>query len=120
LKDLIECRILEGICTVLTPIAQALQFLEGDNYPTLSFVQLLGFILNVTIQKAIDQELERALQNSKLLGCFRELKKQLYDRFSYFPLHEYENYMPVDYLAAVLDPRTKTLDFITDEEKEYV
>lgn len=120
LRVLKDCRSLEGICKVLTPIALALKFLEGDKYPTLSFVQLLGYILKIAIEKTLAEEEARARPDAKLVECYKELLVQLRKRFAYDPLDDNPNYMPVDYLAAALDPRTKGLEFITERERLIV
>lgn len=120
LRKLRDCRSLEGIHKVLTPIALALRFLEGDKYPTLSFVQLLGYILNIAIEKCLTEEEARALPDVMLVACYKELLEQLRKRFAYDPLEDNPEYMPVDYLAAALDPRTKGLEFICEREKHIV
>jgi hypothetical protein len=71
---------LEGIYKVLNPIALALRFLEGDKYPTLSFVQLLGYILNIAIEKTLADETARAVPNATLVACYNELLVQLRKR----------------------------------------
>lgn len=121
LVELKDCRSLDGIQKVLNPIALALKFLEGDKYPTISFVQLLGYILKISIEKTLKEEESLAKPDQKLVTCYKELLKQLATRFSYDPLDEsLDGYMPVDYLAAALDPRTKGLEFIPENEKQLV
>jgi hypothetical protein len=120
LRALKGCRCLEGIHNVLTPIALALKFLEGDKYPTLSFVQLLGYILKIAIGKSLTDEEARATPDAMLVAGYKELLLQLQNRFSYAPLEDNPEYMPVDYLAAALDPRTKGLEFITERERLIV
>lgn len=120
LRELKDSRSLGGIHKALTPIALALKFLEGDKYPTLSFVQLLGYILKISIQKSLQDEQIRAKPEAKLVNCYNELLTQLKNRFSYDTLEDNPEYVPVDYLAAALDPRTKGMEFITERERQLV
>lgn len=50
----------------------------------------------------------------------KEIKKQLKERFGYKQLPLDDGHMPVDYIAAALDPRTKSLEFLTDNDQTLV
>lgn len=104
----------------LAPLADAVALLEGDQYPTLSFVQLLAWLLQEQVGELLAKEEGRHHNSATAIQVFQLILKELKDRFEYetFPLPN--GYMPVDFIAAALDPRTKILPFLSSEHHYLV
>ena len=115
-----KLNIVEGIHQALTPIAKALNVLEGDLYPTLSLVQLLGNLLKITVTSLLNREQAASNRSDTLIAVYQTLLKQLEDRFIYDKLPLANGYMPVDCLAAALDPRVKRLLFLSEDDRKEV
>ena len=112
---------LKRVRDVLRPTADCLRHLEGDSYPTLSMIQCQALILLNTIENQLTVEVRvtRAAANT-VRAVYRKLKAEIRKRFIYTP-SQMEEYMPIDYVAAALDPRTKLLSMVdTPEMKEKV
>jgi hypothetical protein len=115
LSEMLAPRFQRRLCLVrdaLAPLADAVSLLEGDQYPTLSYVQLLGWLLKEHVGELLAKETGRHHNSSIAIQVFQLILKELKERFEYetFPLPS--GYMPVDYIAAALDPHTKTLPFL--------
>ena len=121
--------ILHEIEEALKPMARAQRFLEGDKYPTASFVPYFLYKIRKTYAKIIDDdattESTRALAkillkdfNERRYGdgtqvFFEEVKIGAYNR--YVSLH------PKIVLASALDPRTKGLSpFIPENDHDQI
>jgi hypothetical protein len=113
----LHMNILQTIKDVLEPIASAVTTLEGDQYPTMSFVQLLamGLLQNVQLMEIAEKRKHRS--SSTVLSVLATLKQSLTTRFLYPRLPLENNDMPIDYIAAALDPRTKDLTFLRDDKE---
>jgi hypothetical protein len=124
LEDLLHPRKVTSLRLVrdaLAPLAEALSLLEGDQYPTLSFVQILGWLLQSNVKELLDGEKQRQFNSSTAIEVFEILLKQLDERFVYQPLPLPDGYMPSDYyISAALDPRLKTLPFLDNNDKDLV
>lgn len=109
-----------GLHSLLEPTTQALDLLQANSYPTLPMVQLAGHALRLNC-RAMKAQLDQTPNSSNTLKrVVDEMKRQLDERFGYASLPLDDGYIPVDYIAAALDPRTKSLDFIPNDEHEYV
>jgi hypothetical protein len=115
-----KLKIVKELHQVLTPIAIALNVLEGDLYPTLSLVQLLGNLLKQNVTSLLDQERVADNPSDTLISVYQTLLKQLDERFVYEKLPLPVGYMPVDYLASALDPRVKHLFFLSENDRKVV
>ena len=49
-----------------------------------------------------------------------ELKKQIEQRFTYDAVPDANGYVPIDLIASALDPRTKALHWLPDDQREAV
>jgi hypothetical protein len=114
--------ILDLLRQALSPIAEAVNYLEGDRYPTLSLVQLLGAALLKHIRSLLVEESAKLYPSTTIITVFNTLQEDILSRFQYGQdLPFADGYMPIDYIAPALDPRTKHLPFMKNEEqKEYV
>lgn len=113
-------RFYRGLKRLLEPVADALNILQADSYPTLPMVQLLGHILHLNCENLL-RELSLDITSSRTLkGVAVELRKQLRERFMYEKMPLDDGYVPVDYVAAALDPRTKSLSFLELDEHLFV
>lgn len=109
-----------GLISLLEPVAQALDLLQGDSYPTLPMVQLAGHALRLNCANTLQRLRNTPNWSESLKSVVTELQNQLNSRFGYDPLPLVDNYVPVDYIAAALDPRTKRLSFLDSSEHGYV
>jgi hypothetical protein len=92
--------------------------LEGESYPTLSYVQAFAIGL---FNQISHMESEPGEHSETLVSFYKKLSGGLSDRFLYKELTGPEDYIPVDYIAQILDPRTKDLVFFKSErEKEVI
>lgn len=113
-------RFYDGLHRLLQPVAEALDLLQADSYPTLPMVQLLGHVLRLNCEQ-MRRELDHDVTSSRILQeVVTEMKNQLDARFGYDKLPLDDGYVPVDYIAAALDPRTKALPFLETDEHPYV
>lgn len=120
LMDSRRKRLFKGLHRLLEPIAQALDFLQADSYPTLPFVQLMGHLLSLNVDELLG-ELDADVTHSRTLeNVAKTMKKELLKRFKYPKLPLVDGYVPVDYLAAALDPRTLSLPFMPQDEHAIV
>src|ERR1700747_670719 len=87
---------------VLRPFSQAMEALEGDQYPTLSLVNLLFNGITATLMKLAPQA-TRPVRN-----LIVHLQQQLQERENISEIRDLRS------MAALLDPRTKN-----DVEEHY-
>ena len=102
---------LQRVLDVLRPTADMLRQLEGDSYPTLSLVQCSALALLNSIEIELQNETASGHASNCVREVYRTLKKSIFNRFIYTP-SQMEDYMPIDYVAAALDPRTKLLAIV--------
>lgn len=113
-------RLYHGLHRLLEPVVSALDFLQGDSYPTLPMVQLLAHVLRRSADEMLkDLDNDRASSATLKIVC-SAMKRELKNRFGYPPLPLDDGYVPVDYIAAALDPRTKDLQFLPMKEHPFV
>lgn len=109
-----------GLFELLKPVADILGVLQADSSPTLPIVQLAYWVLDTKCTDARNELQNRMHSSDTLRRVITELQKQLQQRFAYDPLPLDDDYIPVDYIASALDPRTKDLIFLPEDEHEFV
>ena len=106
--------------TLLRPIALSVHKLEGDSYPTMSWVQLCADALLTKIKSMLETEKSKSSQRSDtFIVVLEKMLASLQARFS-MPLPQPDGYMPIDFIAAALDPATKNLRFLAGPSQELV
>jgi hypothetical protein len=113
---------LDTIVQLLAPICSMIDHLEGDSYPTLSLVQCLSVALRNSADKFLLAEEQKHTHSDTVLAVCKLVRDGVQSRFLYSPLEGLlDEYMPIDYIAAVFDPHTKHLSFLrSDAEKQFV
>ena len=107
----------EGILNIL---ASSQHFLEGQKFVTLSFVPEIIIVLKQALDKAYKDVCLPDVARSGI-GCIRS---DFYDRFYGIVIDEDQTTFDQTYmaegvlLAAVVDPRTKTLEGLSHEHRE--
>ena len=105
---------------ILNLIASSQQFLEGEKFVTLSFVP----VIISTLKRAMDQAYDDDSLPAAARAGIGHIRNDFYDRFYGIVLDDDEAEFETTYmvegvlLAAVVDPRTKTLDLLSEEDKE--
>ena len=129
--------ILTKLRDLLQPVAKAVDTLQGDQYPTLCWVQVTTRVLlnKLTATMAEEAALARAAPgqpgeindrslpkaNRIVYRMAKLMKESLEKRFAYPALPLQSGYMPIEYVAAFLHPLTKNLRFLrSDAERELV
>lgn len=121
ITDKLELQILTHLRDLLYPVAFAVNTLQGDTYPTLSLVQILVDILLEQVKAFKQAQTTTFKRSDTLLSVLKALEASIRQRFLYDPLPLRNGYMPIDYIASALDPRTKALLFLRDDsERECV
>jgi hypothetical protein len=112
----------ETVVNILKPICAMIDTLEGDSYPTLSLVQCLCVALKKLADKHLLEENQKHTVSDTVVSLCTILATGIEKRFLYKPLNGLDDeYMPIDYIAAVLDPHTKHLPFLrSDTERQFV
>jgi hypothetical protein len=113
LMNPIKQRLLSKLKELLDPLARAVDDLQGDSYPTLCWVQILAARLLRAVQVKIEEENRAAKRSDTFLEVLKRLEKSIRKRLLWEKLPD--NYMPIDYIAPALDPRTKSLYFLQNQ-----
>jgi len=100
----------DNLCDLFNPLCEAIHFLEGDKYPTISFVALL---VTVLFKDVMNEQKNVRKQNTGDSARFGKIVNCLYSG-----LKELITEMPnVFWIASLLDPRTKHLIFEQDSKQ---
>lgn len=112
-----ERRLLMKLRDLLQPLAKAVDTLQGDTYPTLSLVQIFATALHKRVLKLEEEEQSARHRSDTFLQVLNTLGKSLRDRLLWPRLPLNDGYVPIEYVAAALDCRTKKLEFLRDESE---
>jgi hypothetical protein len=110
----------KSICSVLTPICAMIDMLEGDSYPTMSLVQTLACAAEKASTVILTREHDKDHPSDTVIKFVESVINGVQHRLLYKPLNEYNGYIPVDYIAAALDPRTKTMAHLPKPDREIL
>lgn len=104
---------------LLRPIAAAVQKLEGDSYPTISWVQRCAEALLAQIERLLIAENAKTRRSDTFITILQRMRTSLHKRFI-MPFPQPDGYVPIDFIAAALDPLTKTMTFLDPPARELV
>ena len=103
-----EWKVIDQLVEVLTPFNLATETISGEKYPTISMIiPLLHKLLNVTLKLSADDD-----------TCTKETKEAISTDLG----NRYQSTTTQKLLkvATYLDPRYKSLPFLSDAEKNFV
>ena len=103
-----EWKVIDQLVEILTPFNLATETMSGEKYPTISMIiPLLHKLLNVTLKIHVDDD-----------TCTKEIKEAISnDLCSRYQSTTIQKLLKV---ATYLDPRCKSLPFLSNTEKNFV
>ena len=103
-----EWKVIDQLVEMLTPFNLATETMSGEKYPTISMIiPLLHKLLNVTLKIHVDDD-----------TCTKEIKEAISnDLCSRYQSTTIQKLLKV---ATYLDPRCKSLPFLSNTEKNFV
>jgi hypothetical protein len=108
------------ICDVLRPVCAMIEKLEGDSYPTMSLVQNLANASEKAATAVLRKEKDKQHPSDTVIAVLKLIIDGVQTRLLYSALNDYDGYIPVDYIAAALDPRTMAMSNLSNTDRELV
>ena len=110
----------EMMVRALKPLVGIMDQLEGESYPTLSLIQSFAIALSNIVTNLIEEENCSASPSDTILSFLKQIAVGVKERFLYKEISQLDGYMPLDYIAQALDPRTKDMKMMRSEHKREV